>query len=624
MTEPNRQSGENEERIIEIEIERLRPFKEHPFQVKDDKEMFLLQESIEKYGILNPLIVRPVPDGYYEIISGHRRKHAAEKLGYRKVPVIIRVLSEDDSILSMVDSNLHRERISYSEKAFAYKLNNDVLKRKSGRKKSQVDHKKPRKRSIDIISEDCGDSPKQVQRYISLTKLIPEMLQKLDDEIISFCPAVEIGLYLLIGLNGGTHKMRERYAEIDSKLLPMLSDNQKCLNRINETIPKAGNIASYIQRNSQYPIYQNTDVMYFDEAVKGLETQLEDLAKAQKFIFMEYHAIEDAEAWHKIQKILEERVKVGVEVRIFYDDMGSIGFINTDFVKKMECVGIHCRVFNPFVPGLNLFLNNRDHRKITVIDGKVGFTGGYNLANEYFNYTHPYGQWKDTGIRLEGDAVQSLTVTFLEMWNAVSDKDANDPDFGKYIFHYDYKAQQTGFIQPYADSPMDNEQVGEEVYISMINKAEKYCWFMTPYLIITDEMTHALCLAAKRGVDVRIITPGIPDKKFIYNITRSFYHGLVKHGVRVYEWTPGFCHAKMSVVDDCMATCGTINLDYRSLYHHFENGCFMIDCQSVLDIKSDLIKTMGECRDVTEQYCTGRSAYLRLGQLFMRLFAGLL
>ncbi len=175
-----------------------------------------------------------------------------------------------------------------------------------------------------------------------------------------------------------------------------------------------------------------------------------------------------------------------------------------------------------------------------------------------------------------------------------------------------------------AQSIMDNEQVGEEVYISMINKAENYCWFMTPYLIITDEMTHALCLAAKRGVDVRIITSGIPDKKFIYNITRSFYHGWVKHGVRVYEWTPGFCHAKMSIVDNCMATCGTINLDYRSLYHHFENGCFMADCQAVVEIKNDLIRTMGECRDVTDQYCTGRSAYLRLGQLFMRLFAGLL
>ena len=304
--------------------------------------------------------------------------------------------------------------------------------------------------------------------------------------------------------------------------------------------------------------------------------------------------------------------------------MGSIGFITTDFVKKMERIGIHCRVFNPFMPGLNLFLNNRDHRKITVIDGKIGFTGGYNLANEYFNYTHPYGQWKDTGIRLEGDAVCSLTVTFLEMWNAISDKDTNDLDFKKYICHPEYKACQTGFVQPYADSPMDNEQVGEEVYISMINKAEKYCWFMTPYLIITDEMTHALCLAAKRGVDVRIITPGIPDKKFIYSITRSFYHGLVKHGVRIYEWVPGFCHAKMSVADDCMATCGTINLDYRSLYHHFENGCFMADCQAVIEIRDDLTRIIKECRDVTDQYRTGRSAYLRLGQLFMRLFAGLL
>ena len=286
--------------------------------------------------------------------------------------------------------------------------------------------------------------------------------------LILIFPVMGVGLYLLIGLNGGTHKMRERYAEIDKILLPMLPDNQESLNRIKEKIPKAGNIADYIYRNSQYPIYQNTGIVYYDEAVKGLEAQLEDLSKAQKFIFMEYHAIEDAEAWHKIQSVLEERVKAGVEVRVFYDDMGSIGFITTDFVKKMERIGIHCRVFNPFMPGLNLFLNNRDHRKITVIDGKIGFTGGYNLANEYFNYTHPYGQWKDTGIRLEGDAVCSLTVTFLEMWNAISDKDTNDLDFKKYICHPEYKACQTGFVQPYADSPMDNEQVGEEVYISMI------------------------------------------------------------------------------------------------------------------------------------------------------------
>ncbi|QRT50148.1 phospholipase D-like domain-containing protein [Coprococcus comes ATCC 27758] len=363
-----------------------------------------------------------------------------------------------------------------------------------------------------------------------------------------------------------------------------------------------------------------------EKAVRAIEKRLTETDQSKaKALEKEQRKLNKrlAELDRLFSSLYEDKVMERITERNF-EMMGSIGFINTDFVKKMERIGIHCRVFNPFMPGLNLFLNNRDHRKITVIDGKVGFTGGYNLANEYFNYTHPYGQWKDTGIRLEGDAVQSLTVTFLEMWNAVSDKDANDSDFSKYLFHYDYAAQQTGFVQPYADSPMDNEQVGEEVYISMINKAEKYCWFMTPYLIITDEMTHALCLAAKRGVDVRIITPGIPDKKFIYNITRSFYHGLVKHGVRVYEWTPGFCHAKMSVADDCMATCGTINLDYRSLYHHFENGCFMADCQAVVEIKNDLIRTMGECRDVTDQYQTGRSAYLRLGQLFMRLFAGLL
>lgn len=340
---------------------------------------------------------------------------------------------------------------------------------------------------------------------------------------------------------------------------------------------------------------------------------------------MEYHAIEDKESWHRIQEVLQNRVRAGVEVRVFYDDMGSIGFINTDFVDKMEAIGIQCRVFNPFVPGLNLFLNNRDHRKITVVDGKVGFTGGYNLANEYFNLTHPYGQWKDTGVKITGEAVKSLTVTFLEMWNAVKDRKTADKDFKKYLPEVNYQAKESeAFVIPYADSPMDDLHVGEDVYISMANKAEKYCYFMTPYLILTDEMTQALGLAARRGVDVRIITPGIPDKKIIYHVTRSFYNGLVRNGVKIYEWEPGFCHAKMSVADDKMATCGTINMDYRSLYHHFENGSFFFNCQAVRDMKADFDNTFGQCRDVTERYRTGRSSMLRLGQLFLRLFAELL
>ena len=235
--------------------------------------------------------------------------------------------------------------------------------------------------------------------------------------ILAF-PIMGLGLYLLVGLNGGTAKMRKRYQKIDEQLLPCLPQNRTIQKKLEQILPKAGNISSYIYRNAFYPVYQNTDVTYYDEAAKGLEAQLIDLAKAEHFIFMEYHAIEDAEAWQRIQHVLEERVKAGVEVRVFYDDMGSIGFINTDFIKKMEAVGIRCRVFNPFVPGLNLFLNNRDHRKILVIDGNAAFTGGINFADEYINEKQRFGYWKDNGVRITGKAVYSMIQMFLQMWNA--------------------------------------------------------------------------------------------------------------------------------------------------------------------------------------------------------------
>ena len=441
--------------------------------------------------------------------------------------------------------------------------------------------------------------------------------------LITVAPIVGICVFFLFGRSGATKKVRARYRKIDQQLFAYLNQDEQIIDELSKKDERLANDFKYLWKCASSPVYKNTDVKYYGDTCDAMAAQLEDMMQAKKFIFLEYHAIEMAESFQALRKVLMAKAREGVEIRILYDDAGCIGFLNPRFIKYMESMGIQCRVFNPIMPVLNIFMNNRDHRKITVIDGKVAYTGGYNLADEYFNITHPYGVWKDTGIRLEGDAVQSLTATFLEMWNAANDRNNNE-DFSKYFIRSEYKAAQNGFVQPYADSPMDDEQVGEEVYISMVNKAEKYCWFMTPYLIITDEMTHALTLAAKRGVDVRIITPGIPDKKQIYNITRSFYHGLVKDGVRIYEWTPGFCHAKMSVADDCMATCGTINLDYRSLYHHFENGCFMTDCDAVLDIRNDLEATMKECREVTEKYRVGRSAYLRLGQLFMRLFAGLL
>ena len=485
--------------------------------------------------------------------------------------------------------------------------------------------------------------------------------------VILLLPVFGTALYFLIGLNGHTLKMRKRYLDIDKVLFSMLPDDRKTFARVEKKDGHLAGIVNYIRRNASYPVYENTEVQYFDDAAKGIEAQKQDMAKAEKYIFMEYHAIEDAESWHSIRDVLVERVKAGVEVRVFYDDMGSIGFINKDFVKRTEEFGIQCRVFNPFGPGLNVFLNNRDHRKITVIDGKVGYTGGYNLANEYFHITEPFGYWKDTGIRLEGDAVQSLTVAFLEMWNAANPNDKDDKDFRKYMVASaanqvikeqnlagnerlrkdeekyfgafkeeigkegkyleateSFEGKNLGFVQPYADSPMDEVHVGEDVYISMAVAAKKYAWFITPYLIITDEMCHAFALAARRGVDVRIITPGIPDKKIVYSVTRSYYNGLARHGVRIFEYTPGFCHAKMSIADDLMATCGTINMDYRSLYHHFENGCLYADCDAVMDTKRDFEAMFKQCKEVTDFYAYGRGAFMRIGQMLLRLAAPLM
>lgn len=466
--------------------------------------------------------------------------------------------------------------------------------------------------------------------------------------ILAF-PVFGIAMYLMVGLNGHTRKMRQRYDVVDEVLMPRLVEGEQgakakeAYQALQDKNPQIAGISSYLMNKSGFPLYRDTEIVYYNEASKGLEAQKQALRQAKKFIFMEYFAIEEAEAWESVLEILVERVKAGVEVRVFYDDIGSIAFINMDFARHLNDLGIQCRVFNPFMPGLNFFLNNRDHRKIMIVDGRVAFTGGYNLANEYFNITHPYGYWKDTGVRITGEAVRSLTITFLENWMAVKKQNEDDFDFDAYLLAEECSVgEQTGdndatrepmqpdtdnrcaFVQPYADRPMDNEQIGEEVYISLINKAVKYCWFVTPYLILTDETIHAFSLAAKRGVDVRIITPGIPDKRLVYATTRSYYHCLTRHGVRIYEYTPGFCHCKMCVSDDVVATCGTINLDYRSLYHHFENGCLYAYGKAVMDTKRDFEQMMSESHEVTEEYTTDRGAMMRLTHLLLRLIAPLL
>ncbi|MBS6396447.1 MAG: cardiolipin synthase [Clostridiales bacterium] len=439
--------------------------------------------------------------------------------------------------------------------------------------------------------------------------------------LILISPVMGVCLYLLLGRSGLSAKMRHRFEQIDKQLLPKLNPADNAMDHLREYDEAIANQCHYIEQFSGFPVYQNTDVIFYAEAVDGFHAQLRDLKRATDFIFLEYHAIEDAVSFHQMKEILIEKVNQGVDVRILYDDVGSIGFINKDFVRQMESFGIQCRIFNPLIPLLNVFMNNRDHRKITVIDGKVGFTGGYNLADEYFNITHPYGQWKDSGVRLTGDAVRSLTILFLEMWNAMKD---TDTDYDRYLPAFPCQAVETCFVQPYADSPLDDEPVGENVYMNIIKNAKRYVYFTTPYLIISDEMNRELGLAAKRGVDVRIITPGIPDKKGVFHVTRSYYAGLARQGVRIYEFSPGFIHTKQCVCDDETATVGTINLDYRSLYLHFENGVFLYRCSAIQDIKMDFDNTFPVCREVTQQYKCGRSAVLRISQCILRLFSPLM
>ena len=439
--------------------------------------------------------------------------------------------------------------------------------------------------------------------------------------LVLFFPVLGLCLYLLVGQPWATHSIRSRFENVDRSLTGLLPQNrltQRALEAEGDNI--AGQVR-YIRDWAHYPVYQNTSVEFHPQGEVAFEALKAELRRAEKFIFMEYHAIELSECFLELEEILVERAKAGVEVRLFYDDVGSLTFIGPNFVQRMEALGIHCRVFNPLIPMVSAFMNNRDHRKITVIDNKVGFTGGYNLADEYFNVKHPYGHWKDTGVLLRGEAVRSLTVMFLEMWNAAK---RADRDYSPYTGLSAGQVASDGFVQPYADSPLDDERVGENVYMNMIKGARHYCWITTPYLILDDEMSTELILAAKRGVDVRIITPGIPDKKLVFQLTRSYYAQLARGGVRIYEYTPGFVHAKQMLVDGETAAVGTINLDYRSLYLHFENAVLLYRCGAIQDIRRDFEATFPLCREVTDDYRGRRVVRIRVWQSMLRLFAPLL
>ena len=432
-------------------------------------------------------------------------------------------------------------------------------------------------------------------------------------------------LYILFGGKRPARKLHDAVNREHQANSRLLKQNAEVYHGIETASKRTAGLVSYLNRMAHAPAYGNTFTQYYSFGQDMFADMLVELKKAKHFIFMEYFIIDPGLMWDSLLDVLTEKAKAGVDVRLLYDDLGSLVKLPNDFVRQMEARGIKCVAFNPLVPSVALSMNNRDHRKMTVVDGHTAFTGGINIADEYINAVSPRGIWKDTGIILKGDAVWSFTLMFLEIWNAVSKDRISQEQLANYrpTAHTDERWETDGYVQPYGDSPLDDHAVSEDVYIDILNQAEHYVHIFTPYLIIGEKMKSALALAAQRGVDVCIVTPGIPDKKIVYAQTRSHYKSLLQRGVRIFEYTPGFLHAKSFVCDDRIAVVGTINLDYRSLYLHFECGTLLICSSSVAELKKDTAETLRQCREVSLQDCN-RGFWGELFDSIVRVIAPLM
>lgn len=404
--------------------------------------------------------------------------------------------------------------------------------------------------------------------------------------------------FILLSSNEQNKKQVEKFENNKEELKPYLKQDTT-LEGLKEKNMDAYLQANYINKATGLPCYQNTKVLYYEIGEKFHEALLTSLRKAKKFILMEYFIIEQGKMWNPIYNTLREKSKKGVKVYVIYDDFGCMPTLDEKYYKKLSKEGISCIPANKFKPVMSNIHNNRDHRKITVIDGVVGFTGGINLADEYINAKVKHGHWKDTAVKLEGEAVKSLTALFLETWNTQSDIQLDAKEFMNQEYE---KIEDNSVVAPYGDGPevFYKDTIGKNIYLNILNAAKKYVYITTPYLICDYEMLNALCMCAKKGVDVRIITPHIPDKKTVFLMTQSNYEILLQSGVKIYEYTPGFIHAKQFISDDIFATCGTINLDYRSLVHHFECGTWMYNAECIQDMKKDFIETQNISEEITE------------------------
>ncbi|MEG0977954.1 MAG: cardiolipin synthase [Bacilli bacterium] len=429
--------------------------------------------------------------------------------------------------------------------------------------------------------------------------------------------------YLLFANKRTTKRQIETILPYSKNIIKFSAEND-CLDELKELDYDAYTQCQYIHTKGHNSVYKNTEVTYYKIGQEVWQPMLDELNKAKKFIFLEYFIIEPGEFWNSILEILKVKAAEGVDVRLIYDDFGCMTKLKYGYDKYLKGLGIKVQVFNRYLPFVNIKMNNRDHRKICVIDGNVGFSGGLNLADEYVNKVQRFGVWKDNAFRLVGEGVYGLTLLFLSNWGNITKTSEN-------FFLYSYENNQlpegsfksSGYVQPFGDIPYDYESIGKNVYLNLFYKANKYLYIATPYLIIEETTRSALKQAAQSGVDVRIVVPSIPDKKAVYEVTQSFFKDLLIHGVKIYKYTPGFIHDKTILVDDKFAAVGTINMDLRSMYLHFENSTLMYNVDAIKDIKEDFDQIFDDSTQYTLLDYKKVNLFRKFSWIILRLFSPL-
>lgn len=439
--------------------------------------------------------------------------------------------------------------------------------------------------------------------------------------LISAMPLSGTLFYVWTTVEMGYGTIRQKLMQINLESAGYIHQSEAAARKIKAINRESAALSHYLTRYDLTAVYDNVNVRYFPVGEDKFECMLDELEKATDFIFLEYFIIEEGYMWGRVLEILTRKAKEGVDVRVMYDGTCEFSKLPHDYPRRLQEVGIQCKVWERIKPVITSSYNYRDHRKILIIDGKAAFCGGINLADEYINKVNKFGHWKDTAIMLEGAAVDSFTVMFLQMWN-VWEKDRED--FNHYLGKYDRRIRCDGCVIPYAESPMNNHKIAERVYTDILYSAKDYVYIMTPYLILDDELTAALRFAAERGVDVRIILPGIPDKKLIWLLGRNQYLHLLEAGVKIYEYTSGFVHSKVFLSDNIKAVVGTINLDYRSLYHHFECAAYLVGVSCLKDIQTDFTGLFASSREITAEILHRQNFVYRIAGAAMRVIAPLL